>query len=168
MIRRFFTLLLVLLMLANQGLCLAHVHHGHVGGGPEGHDSRPHFHLGGHAHHEGGHRHEHGGHQHDDHSRSDDSNAPMNSDDHSPTSPCNLPLHGDHDSDAVYGKPVTLARMDSSGSIVPDKDLAAGLACVQVEHLDFRLLHARPSGGRSSFLADDGCPIYLRALTLRL
>lgn len=68
----------------------------------------------------------------------------------------------------MYGKPVTLARMDSSGSIVPDKDLAAGLACVQVEHLDFRLLHARPSGGRSSFLADDGCPIYLRALTLRL
>lgn len=168
MIRRFFTLSLVLLMLANQGLCLAHMHHGHDGGEPEDHDSRPHFHLGRHVHHQGGHADEHGSHQHDDGLPSDGSNAALSSDEQSPTSPCNFPLQGDHDSDAVYGEPVTPARMGSSGSILPDKDVVAGLACVRVEHLDSGLLHAQPSVDRSSFLSDDACPIYLRALSLRL
>lgn len=168
MIPRFFTLLLVVLMLANQGLCLAHVHE-HNGGEPEGHDSRPHFHLGGHVHHQGSHRHEHESHEHDNHSRSDDPSAPSNSDELSLASSCNCPPLGDHDSDAVYGdERVTLARTGNSANILPDKDVVAGLASLQLEgQIDGRL-RCQPSRNQPSFLCDVGFPIYLRALSLRL
>jgi hypothetical protein len=153
-------------MLANQGLYLAHAHE-HNGGEPEGHDSRPHFHLGGHVHHQDSHERE--SHELDNHSRSDDQSAPSNSDEHLPASTCNCPPLGDHDSDAVYGSElVTLAHTGNSANILPDKDVVAGLASLQLEgQIDGRL-HCQPSRDQSSFLCDVGHPIYLRTLSLRL
>lgn len=166
MFRRCFTSLLVLLMLANQGLCFAHVHHGQDVEEPDGHGLRPHVHLGQHAHHKGECRHGHGSHQH---SRSDGAEAPLSSDEQSSESPGNFAPHGDHDSDAVYGgEPLSLARTSNSGSFFPGEDVPAGLAYWQVEDFDDGLLHVQPSGFRPSLLHDDACPVYLRALSLRL
>lgn len=160
MIRRFFLFLLVVLTLANQSLCLAHVQHEHGTGDPEGHDSRPHVHLGGHKHH-----HDSPGHDH--HSHGSDS-SPKNSSERVPKSPCSCPL-GDHDSDAVYvGESEALVLSCDSANVLNDKQVVAGLAIVPAEHRGDELLHAQPLGGQSFFLDDGTCPIYLRALFLRL
>lgn len=61
MIRRVLSLLLIPLVLANQGLIFAHTHLGTSVAEPPGHTARPHVHLRGRNHHHGhGHKHSHG------------------------------------------------------------------------------------------------------------
>lgn len=165
MIRRSFTLLLVMLMLANQGLCLAHMPHQHDGAEPDDHDLRPHIHLGGHVHHAV----EHKGHRHGDHAHAPGSNGSSKSRECLPAPPGNDPPLGDHDSDAVYGgQPVTFARTGDSLNIAVNSDSLAGLAILQFAQRVDQPQRAQSSQPPSSFFGDDGCPLYLRARTLRL
>ncbi|HUG67135.1 MAG TPA: hypothetical protein VMM76_05265 [Pirellulaceae bacterium] len=163
MIRRFFTLLLIVLMLANQGLCLAHVHHGDDCVVPDGHDSRSHFHLGGHVHHHGDHSHEPVGQSHSDHSAS----APSSGKCDEVTLSTSAPV-GEHDSDAVYcGEQTTIACTGNLSNILPDKHVAE-FANFQVvpQHDDSR--HLAPSRIQPPSVFAAACPIYLRTLSLRI
>jgi len=153
MIRRLFNLLLIFLMLANQGLCLAHTHHGDE---PDGHDSRPHFHVGEHDHH-------HGDHSHSDHSNE----APDSEKSDSAPPSAFLPV-GEHDADAVYcGEPVTIARAGNTTSVLPEKDVT-GVATLPRENSRGGPRQVEPWQRQSSSVDDADLPIYLRTLSLRL
>lgn len=158
MVRRFLCLLLIPLMLANQGLCLGHVHRGSDSAEPEDHESRPHFHLSG--HHDTTHDHQHSGHSHDE--PADDS------DEHDgPLAPAMSPF-GSHDSDAVYcTTPWTGTREAKSAGVV----LAKYVAVIAVDHLadhSDRLLRLGSVRGQPASVFDAACPIYLRTLSLRI
>lgn len=159
MIRRFSHFLLILLMLANQGLCLAHTHQGRGLAEPKGHASRPHFHFGGHKHHDASHGHDaHHRHQHhSDRQKLTDRRPTVHSRVIAPS--C------EHDADAVYiSNEVPRSRVGSP-TIVPPSKWVAG-----VFHLD----RAAQNNDRLLCLdqplsaLDAGCPIFLRTLSLRL
>jgi hypothetical protein len=156
MIRRFVYLLLVALMLANQGFTVAHSHHGTDVAEPESHASRRHFHLGGHTHHEASHADGHlAAHSH---TQQSDCNLP----------PAMMPL-GDHDADAVYfAATVTLARGGTTPIIVPAKLIALAAILGVAEQSNDRLPHLGPIRGQPSSDFDTACPIYLRTLSLRI
>jgi hypothetical protein len=63
---------------------------------------------------------------------------------------------------------VVLALTCNSANILADKEMVTGLATLQVEHRSDAPLHTQSLSGQSFFLGDDACPIYLRALSLRL
>jgi hypothetical protein len=164
MIRRFLCLLLVPLMLANQGLCLAHSHQGTDVAEPAGHASRPHLHVVGHSHHESTYGQKHDGNQsHDDHAggnqRSGDSDAAVTL--------TSAPIGG-HDTTAVYfSKALDFAR-DTTSVIVFEKfgDVPAILAIAHQN--DDRARHYCPGRGQQASFFDAACPIYLRTLSLRI
>ena len=164
MIRRFLCLLLVPLMLANQGLCLAHSHQGTDVAEPAGHASRPHLHVVGQSHHESTYGQEHDGNQsHDDHpgrdQRSGDSDAVVTL--------TNAPIGG-HDTTAVYfSKALDFAR-DTASVIVFEKfgDVPAILAVAHQN--DDRALHYCLGRGQPASFFDAACPIYLRTHSLRI
>lgn len=165
MIRRFFCLLLVPLMLANQGLLFAHAHHGTDVGEPEGHASRPHFHFRGHGHHDSTHNHS----QHSDHSHGDPSMDVPASDEYDDALPPVVSPVGEHDSDAVYGvETVTVARDGNSVSVLSAKYVAVAVIFRVVDQSDDYLLRLGPLRGQPESVFDTACPIYLRTLSLRI
>ena len=172
MFRRIVHLLLMPLMLANQGLCLAHVHHGTGVAEPPDHASRPHIHFGHHRHDDAAHGHDHDAahsHKHDaDHSHQSTSNSDAAADKLEIASPQLSTLAPDHEHDAVYF-PVTTAfasKADSDfGQAIGDQ--AAGLPYV-VESNGENPLRLGPLCRRPPSLVDADGPIFLRSLSLRL
>ncbi len=153
MIRRFVCLLLVPLLLANQGICYAHSHHGADFAESEDHASRPHFHFGGHDHHKSTHDHN------ADHSGCDHSH-----DDHDADLPPAIAPAGDHDADAVYcADAVTFARDGNTVIVLSAKD-AAAIALRVADQSDDWLLRL----GQPPSIFDAACPIFLRTLSLRI
>ena len=161
MIRRFFTLQLVFMMLVNQGLCLAHVHHGNDVEAPGDHGSRPHIHVGGHVHHDHGHNHHDADHSH--------SYSDPESDEHDAAIPPTFSPVDYHDSNAVYlAETVTTARKGgNSVSVLPEKDVGVA-AILLVTNQNDRLRHWGPIRGQPPSVFDGASPIYLRTLSLRI
>ncbi len=164
MIRRFLCLLLIPLMLANQGLCFAHAHHGTDFAESEGHALRPHYHVGGHVHLDSTHNHD----QHSDHSHGDLSGHVLGSDEHGAALPQAMTSGGEHDSDAVYcGDPVTFARDRNTRSVLSAKDVTvSALHCVSNQ--SDGLLRLGPLRGQPPSVFEVAFPIYLRTLSLRI
>ncbi len=169
MIRRVISLLLMPLMLANQGLCLAHAHHDSQ---PPDHASRPHIHSGSHSHGDADHGHDH-----------DAVHAPDNDADHSHES-AHHPDEGaaelvtatpvlrtsapDHEHDAVYfavTTPITL-KTDSAVKRLADDQAAGWMLCVEAS--EGTAIRPWPVVGPPLALFDADCPIFLRTLSLRL
>ena len=165
MIRRFLCLLLVPLMLANQGLCFAHSHHGTDVAVPEGHASRSHFHSGGDGRPDSTNDQKH----HGDHSHGDHSGYDHGSDEHDAALPPAIAPAGDHDADVVYGtETITLARNGRTVTVVSTIDLSAS-AILRVTHqTDDGSLRVGPLRGQPASVFDAACPIYLRTLSLRI
>ena len=164
MIRRFVCLVLVLPMLANQGLCLAHSHQGTDVAETEGHASRPHFHVGGHRRHESSNGQEHdGNHSHDDHGRRDQRSG----DSDAPVTLTNAPIGG-HDTTAVYSSETVALARDANRAIVFEKFVEMPAILRVVHQNDDRALHSCPSRGQPASVFDAACPIYLRTLSLRI
>lgn len=163
--RRFVSLLLVPLMLANPALCLAHTHPEAEAAAPKDHASRPHFHFGHHAHHDTTYVHDH----HADHSHARQLGPNHWSVDHDGSLPSALAPVGDHDADAVYcGEAVALAR-EGNQLIVPSAKDARVAAVLRVaDRGDEELLRLGPSRGQPPSVFDTGCPLYLRVLSLRI
>lgn len=161
MTRRFVCFLLVAVMLANQGLVFAHVHHAADGPGPDGHNSRSHFHLGGHddhsADHEATHSVIHRGNV-DGETREHDGDLPSVA----------MPV-GDHDANAIYcTETVALAQSGATPVIVP-ATCVWGVASLAVDaQSDDSLLRLGPIRGKPASIFDTACPIYLRTLSLRI
>lgn len=163
MIRRFLPVLLVFLVLANQGLSLAHAHRGIGDAGPDSRTTRPHFHVGGHVHHDGIHTHHHPG-----HSRSDHSDRTQHSGDHGTMLPSFCSPLGEHDSDAVYcGESVTIVRDGEPVRISSTSDFATVPIVEVASHCDW-LLRAGSLHGPPTSEFGTACPLYLRTLSLRL
>ncbi len=165
MTRRFICLLLVPLLLANQGLAVAHSHYAADIVEPEGHGLRPHFHVGGHDHHNSAHAHEHvAAHSHSHHSDGDrESDQPDEA-----LPPAIVPL-ADHDVDAMYfAGAVTLARGAATPSVVPAKFIALAAILDVAESSNDTLLRLGPIRGQLPSVLDAACPIYLRTLSLRI
>lgn len=159
MIRRIVSLLLVPLLLANQGLAVAHSHHAADVAEPAGHGARPHFHVGGHDHHNSAHNHEHVAvHAHSHRGHDPDETLPS----------AIVPLE-DHDADAMYfAGAVTLARGAITPSIVPAKFIVLAAVLGVAERSSDRLLRLGPICGQPRPDSDTACPIYLRTLSLRI
>ena len=165
MLRQFVCLLLVCLMLANQGLCLAHSHHGTDVAESEGHASRSHFHFGHHGQPISTNDQEH----HEDHSRGDHSGRDQSSNEHDAVLPPAMAPIGDHDADAVYcAESVAVAR-DGNSVIVPSAKhfVAAAILDVAYQNDDW-LLRLGSLRGQPPSVLDAACPIYLRTLSLRI
>ncbi|MCH8045461.1 MAG: hypothetical protein IID44_17260 [Planctomycetes bacterium] len=165
MIRRLFRLLLVPLMLANQGLCVAHAHHGTDVAEPEGHAARSHIHLGGRSQPDSTNDHEH----HGDHSHGDHSGCDHRPDKHDAALPSAIAPIGEHDADAVYGmETIILARNGRTVTVVSTTNFAAS-AILRVTHQsDDWLVRLGPLRGQPPSVFDAACPIYLRTLSLRI
>ena len=162
MIRRFLCLSLIPLMLANQGLCLAHAHHGADFAEPERHAQRPHIHVGGHgedlstSHHT----------EHSDHSHGDRPGHVPESDEHDAVLPSAIVPVGEHDSDAVYcAESMTLAR--DARSVLSAKEVTVSVIFHVAEQTE-GLPRLGPSRGQPPSLFVSACPIYLRTLSLRI
>lgn len=151
-------------MLANQGLLCAYVHHAADGPESAGHDSRSHFHLGGHDHHTTAHVDNHKA-THSHHHGDVDRETGEHDGDLPPTV---VPL-GDHDANATYcAETVALARDRATPITFPAKCVwnVSGL-CV-ADHIDNGLLRPGPIRGQPASVFDAACPIYLRTLSLRI
>ena len=143
-------LMFVAMVLANQGLCLAHAHHDDLSG-----SGRLHLHLGGHAGLNGnaGHpNHAHGAHRHGEETQQETT--------------VDSPFRG-HDADAVYCNEQLATTSRDAADDLPAK-VAMGCAfqkCI-TKFGCLRLTRSRYEP--SSFLGSSDCPIYLRELSLRL
>lgn len=157
MTRRFVCFLLVAVMLANQGLVFAHVHHAADGPGPDGQNARSHFHLGGHDDHEAPHSVIHRGNV-DGETREHDGDLPSAA----------RPV-GDHEANAIYcAETVALAQRGATPVIVP-ATCVWGVASLAVDvQSDDSLLRLGPIRGQPASVFDAACPIYLRTLSLRI
>jgi len=162
MIRRFVCLVLVVVMLANQGLFVAHSHHAAEGSEPDRHASRPHFHLGDqskpHA---------------VDHDTTDShthhSDCDRRTGDHERGLPPSVASLGDHDADAVYfAGAVTLVRDGVSPNVHPAKFIALVAMLGVADECNDKLLRLGPIRGQPSSVFDAACPLYLRTLSLRI
>ena len=157
MIRRFLRLLLVPLMLANQGLCLALVHHG-SSAEPEDHASRPHLHID--THHHTTHDHQQSGHSHD--------LPPVESGEQDDSLPSAIGPVGEHDSDATYGTEASIGIRDPNSSGVVSAKYVTLLAFDHhFEHSD-RLFRSGSVRGQPASVFEAARPIYLRTLSLRI
>jgi len=143
--------LLILLLLINQGLSLAHAHCESGTKGPDGQLNQPHFHLGGSAH----------SHHTVDRSASDKTATGSNGEAH-----WVVPPESDHDSDAVYcsGPQVLTPRGNADNGQLAK--CVAGLmwlnAAVVIKPACAAPLHIH------AFEPGAACPIYLRTLCLRI
>ncbi|QDU92563.1 hypothetical protein [Lignipirellula cremea] len=169
-----FSLLLILLLLANQGQGLANAHAGSSAPSSPDHGARPHFHVGGSAAHShpAGHRHgKHAaGHTHRHKSRVKVSHPS------SPTTACaketSFPAASvpgsDHDSTAVYcdGEQALLHR--SSESSLTPSDEVVGLALLWTLHSAGLSGAPESFRGRPPAVRQPTLPLYLRTLSLRL
>jgi len=155
MTRRFFCLLLVSLMLANQSLCVAHTHHGTGVAEPEGHASQSHFHFGGLGQHKLAQDQE----LHADHSCDDEGHAALS----------NIAPISNHDIDAVYcGEAAAVARDGTSVIVLLAKYVAVvAIHCV-TDHNNDSLLRLSSLRGQSLSVFETACPIFLRTLSLRI
>jgi len=160
MFRRSISFLLASLLLANQCLSVAHAHPGSDFAEREGHDARPHFHLGSHAH--------EALHQHSDHRHNDHLGHASGVNEYDASAVQGVVPFGEHDADAVYCGQSTLFPR-SLGSLRPfvEKDSVA-FAILDVMHQKDRLLRAGPLNSQLSSVFDEACPIYLRTLSLRI
>ncbi|MDA1049356.1 MAG: hypothetical protein O3C40_02610 [Planctomycetota bacterium] len=163
MFRRLLCLLLVALMLASQGLRPAHSHRGADFAEPEGHDSRSHFHVGGHTHHHSQHHSAQGS----DHSQGDHAPRVPPFDAHDATLVRSLLPAGDHDASAVYrAETETFARDGNSVRVLAEN--VAPSAILRVANRSDGLLRLGPLRGPPASIFDGACPIYLRTLSLRI
>jgi len=162
MIRRFFCLLLVPLMLANQGLCFAHAHHRTHIVEPEGHSSRPHFHFGGHDHHDSTHDH------HADHSHGDHSGRDRWSGDGDAAVPPSIAPICDHDTDAVYCIEAVIFARNENSVIISAKYVVVDAILGVAHQNDDWLFRLGPLRGQPASAFNAACPIYLRTLSLRI
>jgi len=164
MIRRFFCLLLVLLIVANPSFCLAHSHHGTDIADSQDHASRAHFHLGGHCH--------LGGHGHcENHSHRHDSDCDPEADNHNDGSEPLIGPMADHDADAVYVCSAEIVTTARGGRIVSNHSTICFAARVnlQIAHRNGNgLLRLGPLHGQPESVFETACPIYLRVLSLRI
>ena len=162
MIGRFFRLLLVPVMLANQGLLHAHAHRGTDVAEPEGHASRPHYHIGGH-----GHRHSANDEDQAEHSHGHDSDRDAPPDDHDGGSQSFIRPMVDHDADAVYrAESIAVARSGRRVTVVPATFVGVSGIHRVAHRNDDSLLRFGPSLGRPASVFDAALPIYLRTLSL--
>lgn len=160
MTRQFLCLLLVSLMLANQGLCLAHVHHETDFAEPDGHGARPHFHSSGPGQHES---------THDQKHRGDHSSPDRWSNEHDVALPPVITPEGNHDADAVYGAEAVAIAPDANSVIVPSVSYTAVAANLRVtDQSDDWLLRLSSLRGQPPSVSDAAYPIYLRTLSLRI
>lgn len=156
MTRRVVSLLLVPLVLASQGLCLAHTHLGTQAPAASGHAARPHFHV----HDSGDHHQHHAGHGHH-HDGADDP------EDELPVTSV-APID-DHDADAVYCPEAVVLSTGRHAKANLAAKLFGAAPVVWMDHTlvvaTLRLAHrwSQPPPFR-----DSHCPIYLRTLSLRL
>lgn len=165
MIRRFFCLLLVSLMLANQGLCFAHTHHGTGVAEPEGHASQSHFHFGGFGQHESTHDQNHQADQFDD----DHFSRDHRSGDDGPAALSEVTPIDNHDATAVYGANTVAVARDGNSVIVLLANYVAVVAIPRVtDQSDDSLLRLSSLRGQSLSVFDTACPILLRTLSLRI
>ena len=153
--RRVLSLLLIPLLLASQGLCFVHTHQGTHTGEPDGHSSRPHFHVHGVAEHH---------HHHADHSHRHDAG-----DDHEePAVPAIEPV-ADHDADAVYcSETVVIGTGRQSRSELTLKQLIAASFWQSPATLDIDPLNRGNLSVHPPPLCATRCPIYLRTLSIRI
>lgn len=167
MTHRLLCLLLVSLMLANQGLCLAHSHHGTGVAVPKDHASRPHFHVGDHDHHDH-HDSTHGQDQQSDHSHGNQSDRDCPLDEQDTALPKAMAPIGEHDSDAVYcTSSVPVARNGNSVNVLSAKDVVLA-PIFHVASQGNRSFCAGPIRGQPPSVFETACPIYLRTLSLRI
>ena len=157
MVRRFANLLLVLLVVANQGVSLAFAHSHDDNAANHATGAAPHVHVGEHSHHGHDHHHHGGDHSHSeplDHSDADDQT------DLSLDSPV-----ADHDSDAVYcGESFLAARSNSELTVG-----AIRCACGTIRPVcDDCMVEQRPRAASAPPLVTSTCPVYLRTLSLRI
>lgn len=161
MFPRSLSLLLVPLMLVNQGLCFAHAHHGSGFAEPDGHGARLHFHLSGRDDSESGHRADQlAANLHREHT----ADRPVEHEHarHSEVAPV-----GEHDADAVYfAESAPLAR---EGRSISDYDTTDGVAATIFREIPARTsLRLEPGVTQRLSSFDAACPVYLRTLSLRL
>jgi len=159
--RRIFSLLLLPLVLANQAVCLAHVHQETDVGEPDRHGDCPHVHL------------PHTGHGHAEQYHGVGHSHARNAGHHTHSEPSHrlvaIAPVPDHDDDAIY-------CADAAA-------VATGRGCVKVIPADYLIgaailsdtgpsndcsPRAGPRRAEQQGPYDSGCPIYLRALSLRL
>ena len=153
--RRIISLLLIPLLLAGQGLCVAHTHQGTHTGEPDGHSARPHFHVYGvaeHHHHQADHSH-----HHDADDDQEESAVPA------------IEPVADHDADAVYcSETVAIGAGRQSKSELTLKQLIAVSFWQSPATPDIDPVNRGNSSGRPPPLCAARCPIYLRTLSLRI
>ena len=139
-------------MLANQGLCLGHVHRGRDFAQPEGHNSRPHLHFGGHDLH-----------AHDEATgHISDSGIPKRA------LAAAIVFVSEHDSDAVYFSDMLNGTREATlATVVLAKYVATAAVGHLADHSD-RLLRLGSVRGQPASVFDAACPIYLRTLSLRI
>ena len=160
MFRRSISFLLASLLLANQCLSVAHAHPGSDFAEREGHDARPHFHLGSHAH--------EALHQHSDHRHNDHLGHASGVNEYDASAVQGVVPFGEHDADAVYcGQSTQCPRNSDSLRIRVEVDSVA-FAILDVVSQGDRLLRPGPQIIQPSSLFDEACPIYLRTLSLRI
>lgn len=161
MFRRIVCLLLALLIVANQGLSLAHVHRGTDVDEPDDHAGHPHLHVGSHT--QTGLTRQ-SDHSHDDQGRHQHTEV----DEKSAMLVLAISPDGDHDSDAVYcGESASFVRdLDSTNASV-EKDLVPSVMARVADQCDGSLCLG-PLRGRSPSAYAAACPIYLRMLSLRI
>lgn len=165
MFRRFFCLLLVSLMLANQGLCFAHAHHGTGVAEPEGHATQSHFHFGDLYQRKSAHDRDH----HADHSDGDHSGRDHRSEDDGPAAPSEVTPIDNHDANAIYGTEAVAVAHDGNSKIVLLAKYVAVAAIPRVTaQSDDSMLRLSSLHGHSLSVFDADCPIFLRTLSLRI
>lgn len=144
-------------MLANQGLCLAHVHRGSDSAEPEGHASRPHFHVD--PHHGTTHEQQQSGHSHDV--------PPVESGAQDDSLPSMSPV-GEHDSGTVYDTEASIGIRDPNSAGVESAKCATLMAFHQLSDHSDRRLGSGSVRDQPASVFDADCPIYLRTLSLRI
>ena len=153
--RRVLSLMLIPLVLAGQGLCFAHTHQGTHTGEPDGHSTRPHFHIHGVAEH---HRHQ------ADHSHHHDAG-----DDQEESAVSAIEPIADHDADAVYcTETVAIGANRQSKSELTVKQLISVLFWQSPAIVEISTVNRGNSSGRPPPLCAARCPIYLRTLSIRI
>jgi hypothetical protein len=168
MLRRILSLLLMPLVLASQGLVVAHSHQGNHVSEPAGHAARPHFHVGDneHHHHRGNshsHKHQHG--NRSDHHHHSQTGHP---DDEGAVADGLMPTRS-HDDDAVYLPDMVKALTNRQSA--SDAELMLVLNDLPLWKLvvpDVSLTVAAGGYSQPPPLIDSGGPLYLRTLSLRL
>ncbi len=162
MLQRFLAILLMLAVPV-QGFAVPHSHGSMAGTQPDGHNQRPHFHLGGHHHH--GHHHGHGhGHSHEDGHAHDPCPCDNSGNEQDASTPEVPTRPSNHDDDALYVSGEFGLNLTQTVQMVADTGLVIWIEADQPTAIGARsYVDAVPC-----FLARGDTPIYLTTLSLRL